>query len=83
MLKKGDIVRVRMAGTTDEWTNAVVNLSSHNGKSVMLELVDGGFVRARGGYVGNYLALSIDYNALSITGLEGTEYDIEVTPTDT
>lgn len=75
MLKKGDKVKVRMAGTSDDWTPAEVILASHNGKSVMLALES--LVRARGGFIGAVLPLIVDK---TITGLDGTEYDILVEP---
>lgn len=72
-LTKGEPVMVRMAGTSDEWTPAVVELVSDNGVSVALSL--DGVVRASGGFVGVVLPLLIEQQ---ITGLDGTEYEIEI-----
>lgn len=64
-----------MSGTSDEWTNAVVEIVSSNGRSVGLSLE--GLVRARNGYIGSVLPLLVDADASIIRGLDGTEYDVE------
>lgn len=67
-----------MSGTSDEWTNAVVEIVSSNGRSVGLSLE--GLVRARNGYIGSVLPLLVDADASIIRGLDGTEYDVESLP---
>ncbi len=79
ILHKGEPVRVRAAGTDDEWMNALVVLSSENGRSVALALQ--GMVRAGAGhmaYVGNFLPLSVDYERETVTSPMGDEYELEV-----
>jgi hypothetical protein len=80
MLVKGDIVRVRLAGHHHEdWTDARVALASENGKSLALEL--NGMVRtADGGLIGGVLCLLVDLPAQTICGLDGSPYEILVSP---
>lgn len=74
-MMKGDVVRVRKAGTSDEWTIAQVGLISANGKSVLLELE--GAVEAGDGLMVGGLPVTIDYERETVLGLDGTEYEIE------
>ena len=76
-MDKGDAIRVRKIGTDDEWCAATVILVSPNGNSVALELC--GFVHAAGGgIIGGVLPLLIDYEAETVNGLDGCEYEVEV-----
>jgi hypothetical protein len=72
----GTRVRVRAAGTNDDWTGGVVVLASANGRSVGL-LLDG-MVRAKFGFIGRALPLTVDPAAGTVTGLDDQEYEMEV-----
>lgn len=75
ILRKGDVVRVRHVGDS-EWCIARVAIASANGKSVALYLDDA--VRANDGIIAGVLPLNINFEAESVTGLTGDEYEIEV-----
>lgn len=78
ILTEGRRLRVRRLDTDDEWCEGHVVLASSNGKSVAVEL-RGGMVRTRdGGLIGCVLPLSVDYEQQTVTGLEGTEYEVEL-----
>jgi hypothetical protein len=78
-LKRGDYVRVRLAGTTDEWAEAFVALASESNPSSVMLLFNGGAVRTRaGGSFLNGLPLSIDYENETVRGLTGDDYEMEV-----
>ena len=75
MLKKGDTVRVRLAGTSDEWCECQVILVSENGGAIILaagSLVPDG----HGGFI-NGLPLTADYSKGTLTSLFGAEYELE------
>jgi len=75
-MTKGEVVRIRAAGTSDDWCGAVVMLVSPNGKSVGLML--DAMVRAPGGFIGGFLPLIVDAERETVTGLLGGEYEVEV-----
>lgn len=76
-LTKGQIVRIRAAGTSDEWCPAYVVLVSGNGESVGLWLE--GLVRAGGGLETGCLPLVVNYEKETVTSVVGGhEYEIEV-----
>jgi hypothetical protein len=75
MLRKGAVVRVRR-DERDDWTIATVALASDDGKSIGL-LLDGP-VRAGKGFIVGALPLLIDYDARTITGPYGDDYQIEM-----
>ena len=76
-LTKGQTVRVRLAGTSDEWCQATVALASGSGKAIGLDLESA--VRTRsGGFIAGALPLLVDYEKESVTSLFGDEYEIEV-----
>jgi hypothetical protein len=78
-LKRGDIVRVRLAGTDDDWTTAEVALASEsNPSSVMLELIDGVVRTPNGGLFIGGLPLTVDYEAETVESLVGDYYDIDI-----
>lgn len=73
-LKKGQVIRVRLAGTSDEWCPGTVGIASGNGLSIGLWLDDA--VRtSSGGFIAGSLPLLIEQGkALSFFG---DEYEIE------
>ena len=75
-MTKGEVVRVRAAGSSDDWCLGTVEIVSGNGKSVGLRL--DGLVRAHGGVIAGFLPLLVDHEAERVTGLLGEEYEIEV-----
>lgn len=62
----------------DEWCEGRVALVSANGKSVAFELTGGGVRTASGGLILCVLPVAVDYEAETFTGLDGTEYEVEV-----
>lgn len=76
VLKKGDMVRVRLMGTEDEWCWAVVEIASVDGRSVALNLK--GMVHGGGGVIAGMLPLNVDYEAETVTNLFGDEYEMEI-----
>jgi hypothetical protein len=76
-LKKGQLIRIRRAGSSDEWCPADVVLVSTNGASVGLRLHEA--VRMpEGGIVVGGLAIVIDLERETAEGLFGEPYDIQV-----
>jgi hypothetical protein len=76
-LKRGDVVRVKAAGTSDEWCKGWVALASDtNPSSVAVMLHD--MVRMGNGYVGGVLPIMVDYEAETITGLADDLYEMEM-----
>lgn len=76
-LHKDQLVRVRRFGHNEEWCPGTVCLVSGNGKSVLLSL-DAAVRTNDGGLIAAALPLSLDHDAGTITGLDGTEYEVEV-----
>ena len=78
LLSAGDWVRVRLAGSHDEWCPALVaTVSDTQPQSVAFELH--GFVRSRAGaIVGIVLLVTIDYERETVTSVMGDEYEVEV-----
>ena len=76
-LTKGQTVRVRLAGTSDEWCSGTEAVASQNGLSVGLWL-DTAVRTSSGGFIAGALPLFVDYEKGSVTGLFGDEYEIEV-----
>lgn len=76
-LSKGDRVRVRASGTNDDWCEGVVLIASANGRAAAMSLA--GMVRANGGFIGGILPFFIDPVQETVTGLDDTEYELEVT----
>jgi hypothetical protein len=74
MLKKGAAVRVRR-DERDDWTTGTVAIISANGASLGLML--DGPVRAGDGIIVGVLLLLVDYEARTITGPCGDDYQIE------
>lgn len=76
-LQAGDWIRLRLAGSSDEWCPAaVVVASGAQPQSVALELT--GVVRAGGGVAGGILPATVDYERETVTSLFGDEYEVEV-----
>ena len=73
-LTKGQTVRVRLAGTSDEWCPGTVAIASENGISVGLWL--DAAVRTSSGFIAGSLPLFIENG--SVRSLFGDEYEIEV-----
>jgi hypothetical protein len=76
-LRKGLVVRLRLAGSHDEWCAGFIELASDNGKSISVTLV-GGMVRGARGMYGGIIPLSVDYEAETVEALWGDEYEMEV-----
>jgi hypothetical protein len=81
LLKRGDVVRVRLVGDEDsDWCVGWVALASNtNPASAMIIL--NGMVRTRtGGVVGGVLPVTVDYTAEKVTAalMDDSEYDVEV-----
>jgi hypothetical protein len=74
-LIKGQTVRVRLAGTSDDWCQASVAVASGNGISVGLWL-DHVVRTSSGGFIGGSLPLFIENG--SVKSIFGDEYEIEV-----
>ena len=73
-LKKGQVIRVRLAGTSDDWCSGTVAIASANGISVGLWLDDK--VRTfGGGFIAGALPLFIEKD--SVRSIFGDEYEIE------
>jgi len=78
-LSKGQLVRVRRAGSSDEWCKAIVSLVSGDRGIVSAGLsLEHGVRTTDGGIILRALLLFVDYDAGKVEGLEGTEYEIEV-----
>lgn len=76
ILAQDNRVRVRRLRDTD-WCYGHVALASANGRSVAISL--NGMVRtADGGGIAGVLPLIVDDEAETVTGLDGTEYEVEV-----
>ena len=73
-LERGVYVRVRLMGDSD-WCEAFVVLAG--GSSVALFL-KGAVRTGSGGAIFNFLPLSINYEAQTVTSLFGDEYELEV-----
>jgi hypothetical protein len=76
-LTKGQTVRVRLAGTSDEWCLATVTVASENGMAVGLAL-ESAVHTSSGGFIAGALPLLIDYEKELVTSLFGDEYEIEM-----
>lgn len=76
-LTTGQLVRVRMADTSDDWCLAAVSVASNSEpvQSIALTLYD--MVRAVDGVIGGVLPLTIDYEKQTVTSLFGDEYELE------
>jgi hypothetical protein len=71
---KGQVIRVRLAGTSDEWCPGTVGIASQNGISIGLWLDDA--VRTSGGgFIAGSLPLLIENG--SVKSIFGDEYEIE------
>ena len=73
-VQKGDIVRVRRMDSSDDWCVCVVELVSHNGLSICLNVQDGALRTKTGGIVTSFLPVSVTdrcaYEVASMTPLE-------------
>ena len=80
-LVQDQLVRVRLAASSDEWCEARVLMISPNGVSVALDL--DGLVRAnkRSGFVAGVLPLLIE-NGIARGVLTDDEYEIEIAVSD-
>lgn len=77
-LKRGDYVRLRLEGSTGEWTEGFVAMASDSDPSSVLLLFDG-VVRAGSGLIAGGLPLTVDYAAETVYGVPlGDSYEIEV-----
>lgn len=71
----GDVVRLRVLGTKDDWCICQVQMVSANGESVALHVVDG-VLRVDGGLMMGALAVHIEYcGAYEV--FTGAELEIE------
>jgi hypothetical protein len=81
-LRRGDLIRIRLADTEDEWADGFVALASDsNPSSVMLWFINGSAcVRTRiGGLLFNGLPLTVDYDKETVEGVVTKDlYEIEV-----
>lgn len=73
-LYRGQTLRIRLAGTDDDWCPATVEVASENGISVGLVL-DEAVRTASGGLIAGALPLHIEDG--KIRSLFGDEYEIE------
>ncbi len=76
-MTRGQTVRVRRDGSQDEWCLATVVLVSANGRSAGL-MLEGAVRTDGGGVILGALPLIVDEAAETVTGLEGTLYEIEI-----
>jgi len=78
-LAVGNRVRMRLAGSSDEWCYGVVALAGGSSVAILFN----GMVRTiDGGYAGGVLPITVDYEAQTVVTLWGDEYDIEVAEED-
>lgn len=77
-MKPGELIRIRAAGTSDEWTLARVLTASGTVPQESVALALHGMVRAPGGFIAGFLPLTVDYEKESVIGLLGEEYEVEV-----
>lgn len=79
LLRQDQCIRVRRLGhPEDEWCYGQVGIVSKNGKSAVIDLL-GGMVRTKKyGLIGTVLPLFIEEGVELVTGLDGTEYEVEV-----
>ena len=77
-LAAGDLVRIRLAGSSDEWTRGVVAVASDSNPSSVGLMVEGMVRSNTGGWIGGGLPLFVDYEAQTVTSLLGDEYEVEV-----
>jgi hypothetical protein len=59
-LKAGDVLRIRRAGSKDEWCMCRVELASTNGQSLALRVVEGILRPQQGGIIAGAIAITID-----------------------
>ena len=76
-LRRGQYVRVRLAGDQD-WCRAIVAVASDTVQSSVMLMLDGAVRTSDGGLIANTLPLTIDYEKETVTSLFGGEYEIEV-----
>jgi hypothetical protein len=76
-LERGDVLRLRLEGCEDDWTNGWIALASVTNPSSVLVLLHGP-VRSNAGIIANVLPLTIDYDAATSISLFGDAYEIEV-----
>ena len=77
-LKRGDYVRVRLAGSSDDWAEGLVILASEANPSSVCLMVSGIVRSGEGAWIGGGLPLTVDYEAQRVTSLLDDEYEIEV-----
>lgn len=77
-LRPGERVRVRLEGSADEWTLAVVALASETQPSSVALVLDGPMRSGSGGAWMGALPLTVDYERETATSLIGDAYEIEV-----
>lgn len=77
-LRQGEVIRLRLLGSDDEWTVATVWVASTNGKAVGV-VTDSPIRVPNGGMILGGVALVIDFEAETVKGLLfDEEYEIEV-----
>jgi len=77
-LRAGEAIRIRLAGSSDEWIEGRDILASEGNPS-SVGLMVSGMVRSGGGaWIGGGLPLIVDYEAQRVTSLIDDEYEIEV-----
>lgn len=77
-LKRGDHVRVRLEGSADEWTPAIVALASEAEPSSVALILGGPMRSGSGGVWMGALPVTVDYERETVISLIGDAYDIEV-----
>jgi hypothetical protein len=75
-VETGDIVRVRVLGTNDDWCICRVELVSHNRASLALAVVDG-CLRVGGGLMMGAVAVVADYRG-AYELFTGAELEVEL-----
>lgn len=73
-LSAGNRIRVRLAGTSDDWCYGIVVLAEGSSVAIAFD----GLLRCSGGYIGKVLPVTADYEAETATAIWGDEYEIEV-----
>jgi hypothetical protein len=77
-LRRGDLVRIRLAGSSDEWVKGLVWVVSDTNPSSVGLMIEGMVRSSGGGWIGGGLPLLVDYDAGTVKSLIGDEYEIGV-----
>ena len=77
-LVKGQRVRLRLAGTDDDWTRGIVIVASGGNPQSVGLMVEGVLRASDGAWVGGGFPLTIDYERETVKSLINDEYEFEV-----